>query len=49
MVWNSSRSFLMELNAAEMSRANRVERGTVIITKRKVFFSACRKYGSCST
>lgn len=31
------RSFLIELNPADMSRARPVERGTVIITNKKVF------------
>ena len=37
------RSFLIELSPADMSSARPVERGTVIITNKKVFFSACKK------
>ena len=42
-VWNSFRSARMELSAAEISSARRVERGTVMTTRMNVFRSACRK------
>ena len=36
----------MELSAVEISNAIPVEIGTVMITIRNVFFTACKKYGS---
>lgn len=39
----------MELSAREMTSAREVESGTVIMTSKNVFFSACRKYGSRRT
>ena len=33
----------MELKPTEIRRAIPVDRGTVMITSRKVFFTACRK------
>ena len=39
----------MLLRPTEIRIANAVESGTVITTIRKVFLSACRKYGSRST
>ena len=33
----------MELRAREMTRASPVDRGTVMMTSRKVFFTACKK------
>ena len=49
MVWNRSRSGLMELKVAEIKSASPVETGTVMMTRIKVFFNACKKYGSWST
>ena len=37
------------LNTKEINNAIPVERGTVIATRRNVFFTACRKYGSRRT
>lgn len=39
----------MIISGMDMSSAIPVDSGTVITTRIKVFFNACRKYGSCST
>lgn len=39
----------MELSAREMTSAREVESGTVIMTSKNVFLSACKKYGSRRT
>ena len=49
MVWNKSLKGFMELKPREMRSARPVDTGTVMTTRRKVFFTAWRKYGSWST
>jgi len=46
MVWKSFFRAFTELKATEIRSASKVERGTVITTRIKVFRIAWRKYGS---
>ena len=48
-VWKRFLSFSIELSARDMTSARDVESGTVIMTSRNVFLSACKKYGSRRT